>query len=406
MADAVRYGSVPFAEAIQYLRTKVPIATAHWDDILGNAHDRSFVIAGATKADLLADIHADLVKAAAQGMTVTDFTQRFEANVAKHGWVDWTGSDSPEGRAWRAQTIYETNLRTAYQAGRRAQHMDEMGTRPYLKYNHSDGAIRPRPLHVSWHGTILRADDPWWNSHYTPNGWRCRCYITSLAQRDMDDMGRGPDTAPNDGSWAKVDRHGVAHEVPKGIDYGWNHAPGSTRDLVAEVKAKAAGLPPKIGADLRADVARVPLARGAATNAAVGALVPSAGAVARPAVGAGASTVAAVGTAVPAAGAGDVILAGNRAYEVAQTLGRPHHGWLQQQRTLPTVKLHKAIRSLRKQIAQHEAWIADPFLKYPADHHDLAEVRYHQEHKWPHDIARQREQIAILEGVIRERNGQ
>jgi hypothetical protein len=60
---------------------------------------------------------------------------------------------------------------------------------------------------------------------------------------------------------------------------------------------------------------------------------------------------------------------------------------------------------LRKQIARHEAWIADPFLTYPRDHHDVAEVRYHQEHKWPHDIARQREQIAILEGVMSERDG-
>jgi len=90
------------------------------------------------------------------------------------------------------------------------------------------------------------------------------------------------------------------------------------------------------------------------------------------------------------------------AYEVAKTAGNPHHGWLQQQRRLPSVKLKKAMRSLRRQIAQHEAWIANPYLKFPPDA-EVSAVRWHRERKWPGDIARQRELIEILEGVIHER---
>lgn len=90
------------------------------------------------------------------------------------------------------------------------------------------------------------------------------------------------------------------------------------------------------------------------------------------------------------------------AYVLAQHPGKPHHGWLQKQRSLPTVKLRKSVRSLQKQIERHEAWIADPYLKFEPDA-AAEEVRYHQVVKWPRDIARQREQIDILEGVVNER---
>jgi hypothetical protein len=68
-------------------------------------------------------------------------------------------------------------------------------------------------------------------------------------------------------------------------------------------------------------------------------------------------------------------------------------------------KLRKAIRSLLKQIAQHEAWISNPYLKFAVNAHP-AIIRYHQLVKWRNDIARQREQINILEGVIHERERQ
>lgn len=260
MADPVRYGSLPFPEAIAYLKAKGPLATERWDDIEGQQHDHSFVVAGAAKADLLADIHAAVRVAIEQGTTIEAFRLAFDATVAKHGWTGWTGADTPDGRAWRTATIYETNLRTAYQAGRRAQHMDERATRPYGQYHHADGVIHPRPLHLSWNGIILPWDDPWVQTHYTPNGWRCRCYWTSLAPRDLAALGKsGPDPTPDDGTWIKPDRHGVPHELPAGIDYGWDHAPGATRDLIAEVRAKAATMPAGIRAGLDGDLARLHL---------------------------------------------------------------------------------------------------------------------------------------------------
>jgi hypothetical protein len=69
MAD---YGSLPFAEALAYLRAKLALPAKRWDDLLGATHDRAFVVAGAMQADLLAVLDAELRRAmdAAQPVVV------------------------------------------------------------------------------------------------------------------------------------------------------------------------------------------------------------------------------------------------------------------------------------------------------------------------------------------------
>jgi hypothetical protein len=49
--------------------------------------------------------------------------------------------------------------------------------------------------------------------------------------------------------------------------------------------------------------------------------------------------------------------------------------------------------------------MGNPYLKCEANEQPEI-IRYHQQVKWRNDIARQREQINILEGVIHERESQ
>lgn len=116
---------------------------------------------------------------------------------------------------------------TSTSIGRWAQLNDPdlLKLRPYWKYVHSDTVQHPRPLHLAWGNkpVVLPPDDPWWRTHFPPNGWGCRCRIVAVGAEEY----RGA-PAPDDGTWSKTDRYGVTHEIPKGIDYGWDHAPGRT----------------------------------------------------------------------------------------------------------------------------------------------------------------------------------
>lgn len=225
------YGSLPFAEQIAFFKAKVELPSERWTDLWQAAHDRAFVVAGALKADLLADLRAAVLQGVAAGGTLAEFRRDFEALVEKHGWTGWTGADSAGGHAWRTRVIYGTNLRTSHAAGRYAQAQAIAGRRPYWRYRHNDTVTHPRLLHKSWDGLVLRHDDPWWRSHWPPNGWGCRCRIETLADRDLARLGKdGPDQAPDDGTYDWVDKRTgeVYRDIPQGIDPGWDYAPGAT----------------------------------------------------------------------------------------------------------------------------------------------------------------------------------
>ena len=188
---SVNYGSVPFQEQIQFFRRKLNIPTESWTDIYNQEHDWAFMVAGANRDAIVADFREAVEKVIAEGGTLEEFRKDFDKIVARHGW-DYNG-----GRSWRSRTIYETNLFSSYSAGRYEQLQSAIGALPYWQYHHSDAVEHPRQKHLAWDGMILRADDPWWQTHFPINAWGCQCYVTGLTEDDLRELGKdGPDEAP------------------------------------------------------------------------------------------------------------------------------------------------------------------------------------------------------------------
>ena len=53
-------------------------------------------------------------------------------------------------------------------------------------------------------------------------------------------------------------------------------------------------------------------------------------------------------------------------YETAKA-GGPHYGFWKEKSKLPNHLIEKSIRSIEKQIALHQSWIAKPYSKLPPD---------------------------------------
>jgi hypothetical protein len=235
----------PFAQQVDFFRAKLGnlIPTQRWDEVWKGAHDTGFMVAGAMKADLLADFAGAVDKAIATGTSLGEFRRDFDAIVAKYGW-SYIGE-----RNWRSKVIYQTNISTSYAAGREAQ-ITAAGF-AYKMYKHSDSVANPRPHHVAWDGLVLPVDHPFWQTHSAPNGWGCKCRIIGIrneaAARRLG--GKWGDKPP--AGWDQID---AKTGEPVGIDKGWGYQPGAESPLLKQIKTKAAKLPEPLGEALEADV--------------------------------------------------------------------------------------------------------------------------------------------------------
>ena len=242
MAVSAAYGSLPSSEQIAFFRRKLNLPTESWTDIYGAEHDWSFVVAGANRNDLLADLRGAVEAAIADGETLQQFRTRFADIVQRHGW-SYNG-----GEGWRSRVIYDTNLRTSYAAGRFNQLMALSDTLPFWEYQHSDAVEHPRELHLAWDGMILRFDDPWWITNFPPNGWGCQCGVVGRSWDDLRRLGKsGPDTAPDlslsDQVIGQRSPNGPRIvTVPDGVDPGFAHTPGRSR-LDSQTPPPASGDP-------------------------------------------------------------------------------------------------------------------------------------------------------------------
>jgi hypothetical protein len=231
-----------FREQIDFLTQKRPKPTRAWTDAMHGEHDRSFVVAGVTDTAMLEEFQAAIIDGA-KTYDIKTFGKEFDRLVETYGW-SYNG-----GRNWRVRTIFETNIRTSYMAGRLRQMRDPdmVKIRPYWQYMHADTRVplEPRPEHVLLDGLILLWNDPWWDRYFPPNDWKCSCGVRTLSRGDLRRMGKtGPDTAPELTTHPFTHRaSGETVQLPEGIGYGWDYMPGDTweRGLVPSALTEEAG---------------------------------------------------------------------------------------------------------------------------------------------------------------------
>jgi SPP1 gp7 family putative phage head morphogenesis protein len=216
----------PMQEAVDYIGSLKPEFKAWAADRSGIAHSKSFMVAGITRTDALQDIH-DITRAAiAKGQSLGAFKRDFIAQAQSKGWDIRGEQKDSKYLGWRAELIYNNNLRAAHMAGKWQQF--EAGDVPYLRYSAiMDG--RTRPLHRDWHGTIRPRKDVFWLTHYPPCGYNCRCTVTAVFDFDLKDNNWQVESKPFQTQYRDVISRAtgeITDRVPVGIDAGFDHNVG------------------------------------------------------------------------------------------------------------------------------------------------------------------------------------
>lgn len=234
--------------AIDFLRGKGMAITDNWFDMWQDAHSRSFTVANVAKMDILQDIRDMVDQALDEGTTLREFQKQLKPKLKAKGWwgevTDSDGKKTQLGSPYRLKTIYQTNLQTAYMAGRYKGQLEVIDRRPYGQYVAIiDGQTTDRCR--SLNEKVWRLDDPMWQSLYPPNHWGCRSRVRSLSDRQLQ-----RESLPVESSAGRmikkdvvlktpngpksVDVTGIKIDVPGGTqkfwtDPGWTYNPGAAQ---------------------------------------------------------------------------------------------------------------------------------------------------------------------------------
>jgi len=130
MPDPVDLSAVfglPPEQAIEYFQSKGYAITWSWRDLWQEVQAKSFTVAKVMNSDILDDIRGALDDALNNGTTFRDYEKNLTPILKAKGWwgkTEHTNTITGEvstaqlGSPRRLKTIYQTNLQTAYMAGR------------------------------------------------------------------------------------------------------------------------------------------------------------------------------------------------------------------------------------------------------------------------------------------------
>lgn len=197
---------LPFEEAIAWAKSKdVVLPDDYYGNRIGIARAQAFSVAGLASLDQLEGIKSSLDDALAKGVSFHDWQKQVRDGAIP--------LDLPKHRL---DNIFRTNTQSAYMAGRWQQLKDSSDDNEttYLIYDAVNDS-RTRPAHKAMDNVIKPMGDKFWKANYPPNGFRCRCNVRRISEKEAKRLGGiTPD--------ADIPAHAKA-------DTGWDYNGGESR---------------------------------------------------------------------------------------------------------------------------------------------------------------------------------
>src|SRR3954462_2154161 len=202
-----------FDEAIAAIRRRVPMTEDVWSQLEQDELEYAFTVADVAQLDLVVDVYEAIARAVEDGTTLDDFKEAVGDRL-EEAWGE-------EAEASRVETIFRTNVQGAYNSGRHEAAQAVKADRPFWRYQ----AVldnRTSDTCEACDGTVLDADDPWFQTHYPPLHPNCRCIAVTLTERQAEREGissGGPKVDVPDGFGAAPAGGGGTDWDPDPKDY-------------------------------------------------------------------------------------------------------------------------------------------------------------------------------------------
>jgi len=153
---------LPPDEAIEYFEAKKVVRKKEFNQLSKDAQQGAFTVSGVYRDDVLRGFKDEIDQALRSGATQEQTIKRFKGALS-------AGKHRELGE-FHLETVFRTNMQTAYGVGRR-RGLEEVGDAfPFWQY-HAVMDDRTRPRHAAINGVILPSDNPFWEEHYPPWGF-------------------------------------------------------------------------------------------------------------------------------------------------------------------------------------------------------------------------------------------
>ncbi|MEG2446689.1 MAG: phage minor head protein [Acinetobacter sp.] len=170
---------VTFLEALHYAHSKKVVLPNEFYSMDLKTRQMATTVSFLSSLEQAESVIKSLNKTLASGGTFNDFQKlvaESEIILPKH-YLD---------------NVFRTNIQSAYGHGRWQQQQRNKDKRQYLMYSAINDS-RVRPAHLALNRIVLPIDHPFWLTHYPPLGFRCRCTVIALTEKQALKYGITPD---------------------------------------------------------------------------------------------------------------------------------------------------------------------------------------------------------------------
>ena len=164
--------NLPYAEAVEYLRKRDVLNKVDYDKLSAQLKFRAFTASRISDGALLKRINGELIKNIEDGNGLKDFLGMTKTDV-----LSKVGLGNAGGWYW--ETVYRTNVQTAYNAGRMMGYEEDKPLALELVVI-DDARTTDYCRQYAGKGFILPYDDPFWKSHIPPFHFNCRTTVRAI----------------------------------------------------------------------------------------------------------------------------------------------------------------------------------------------------------------------------------
>lgn len=183
-ADETEIPEIPFNEAMQFLKSKVPMSKAEWKSLEPKLRFRAFTVAQLGSAEVVDKAKQILLKSFEKGGgTYSDTWEELKKKVNVNALGIKPGY-------W--ENVFRTNTQSAYIAGKLQQY-ENTGVAAYQLMVIEDGRTSKICRHLltaSGYGMIISVDHPFWKKYgFPPYHFQCRTSIRAIWPSQVGKLG-------------------------------------------------------------------------------------------------------------------------------------------------------------------------------------------------------------------------